>query len=273
MTTSRTCAYCGTSERPTREHLWPASLHRRLVKFANKAESRFWLQKIEKEIPKEPTVRDVCSDCNNGELAVLDGYICQLFDRSFAHVHKRYEKVVFEYDYHRLKRWLLKMCFNSARIHSAIDEIVLPPLLPYIMGKSESVGRSVQLYVQLSYPAEIPESLLDPEDLRPMMHYPTLNRCGNLWFNVEGVGKKMLRAVHLQSFSFYLAFFPAGECRAALDHFTNAFLQQMQETVLLRPSRNKVTLICNGMNAWDSVAEARANKFVWNDDKPPVART
>jgi hypothetical protein len=67
---------------------------------------------------------------------------------------------VFDYDYHRLKRWLLKMSFNSARIHAAKDEFVFPPLLPYILGKSESLGRSVQLYVQLSYPGEIPEGLL-----------------------------------------------------------------------------------------------------------------
>ena len=108
----------------------PASLHRRLTGRAQKAENRFRLKKIKREVPKEPTVRDVCAECNNGELAVLDGYICELFDRSFAHLHERYERVVFEYDYHRLKRWLLKMCFNSARIYSARDEIVFPPCCP-----------------------------------------------------------------------------------------------------------------------------------------------
>jgi hypothetical protein len=234
---------------------------------ARKAESRFWLRKIEKEISNEPTVRDVCSECNNGELAVLDGYICNLFEVSFANVYERYEKVVFEYDYHRLKRWLLKISFNSARVHSARDEFVFPPLLPYILGKSESLGRSVQLYVQLSYPAEIPEGLLGEEDPSPSIWYPTLNRCGNAWFNVEGVGKKMLRAVHLQSFSFYLAFFQSGERSATFKQFTNAFLQHTREAVLLRPSHNKVTLICDGMSAWDSVAEARGTRFVWNDEE------
>jgi hypothetical protein len=266
--TTRTCAYCGASERLTREHLWPASLHRRLMGGAQKAENRFWLKKIKREVPKEPTVRDVCAECNNGELAVLDGYICELFDRSFAHLHERYERVVFEYDYHRLKRWLLKMCFNSARIHSARDEIVFPPLLPYIMGNSEKLGRSVQLYVQLSYPAEIPENLLDSEVPRPLMHYPTLNRCGNVWFNVEGVGKKLLRAVHLQSFSFYLAFFVPNERREVVEHFTKTFLRLMRATVLLRHSRKSVILFCDGMNAWDSVAEARGIEFVWNNEPP-----
>jgi hypothetical protein len=99
-----------------------------------------------------------------------------------------------------------------------------------------------------------------------MMHYPTLNRCGNLWFNVEGVGRKMLRAVYLQSFSFYLAFFQPDERRAVVYHFTKTFLRLMPETVILRAPRNSVTLICDGVNAWDSVAEARANEFAWNDD-------
>jgi hypothetical protein len=179
--------------------LWPTSLHRR---FIGPDPSAFWLQKLGKVIPNEPTVRDVCSKCNNGELAVLDRYICQLFDRSFVHLHERYEKVIFEYDYHLLKRWLLKMSFNSARVSSSADKVVFPPLLPYIKGTSEAVGRSVQLYLQLSYPAGIPENLLEPE--LPRIHYPTINRCGHLWFNIEG---KVLRAVHLQSFSFYLAFF------------------------------------------------------------------
>jgi hypothetical protein len=49
--------------------------------------TRFWLRKIGKD-SKGAEVRDVCSECNNGELAVLDGYICQLFDVSFANVHE-----------------------------------------------------------------------------------------------------------------------------------------------------------------------------------------
>jgi hypothetical protein len=36
----------GTSERLTHEHLWPASLHSRLIAPAHKAASRFWLRKI-----------------------------------------------------------------------------------------------------------------------------------------------------------------------------------------------------------------------------------
>jgi hypothetical protein len=39
--------------------------------------------------------------------------------------------------------------------------------------------------------------------------------------------------------------------------------------VIIADPDRKVTLICDGMSAWDSVAEARVNRFVWNDDEAP----
>jgi hypothetical protein len=227
-------------------------------------QNKFWLAKLKKVIPSEPTVRDVCAGCNNTVLSALDGYICGLFDRYFVHTPKRHERVEFEYDYHRLKRWLLKMCFNSARVHSSADIIVFPPLMSYILGKSDSVGRSVQVFVELTYPAEIPEEFLEADDARPTIYYPVIYRVGNMWFTLEGIGKKMLRAVHLRSFSFYLAFWQAKERREEIDIFTRAFLDCKPASVLLRASRSRETLICDGMNAWDSISTSR-NQFKWTN--------
>ena len=170
------CAYCGSNEPLTREHLWPTALHRRVIEARQEKKSLFWLAKIGKEIGSEPTVRDVCALCNNVRLSPLDDYICEAFDRYFVHKYERHAKVEFEYNYHLLKRWLLKTCFNSARIHAAKDEMVFGPLLPYILGTSEAVGRSVQLYAQLAYPASIPEEFLEPSDPRPSIFYPDMNR-------------------------------------------------------------------------------------------------
>src|SRR5262245_1847826 len=147
----RHCAYCGSDGPLTREHLWPESLHRRLIEVSDEKLNKFWDRRTGKIIQGEPTLRDVCASCNNGLLSSLDSYICEVFDRSLVHIPQRFEKVTFEYDYHRLKRWLLKMCFNSARMNSSADALVFPPLLPYLLGESESVGRSVLLYVQLSF--------------------------------------------------------------------------------------------------------------------------
>src|SRR5688572_8163074 len=108
------CAYCGEPGVPTKEHLWPASLHRRPLAVNSQSKNIFWLARLRREIPSEPQIRDVCARCNNGVLSELDKYICEVFDKSFAKVLARHERVRFEPDYHLLKRWLLKMSFNSA---------------------------------------------------------------------------------------------------------------------------------------------------------------
>jgi hypothetical protein len=104
----------------TREHLWPASLHRRLIEANGQVTKNvFWLARLQREIPNEPQIKDVCAECNNVILSKLDAYICSLFDSTLAHVPRRNDRVCLAYDYHLLKRWLLKMSFNSARIHNS----------------------------------------------------------------------------------------------------------------------------------------------------------
>jgi 5-methylcytosine-specific restriction endonuclease McrA len=70
----RQCAYCGSEGNLTREHLWPTSLHKRLSATNDVTQSLFWLRRINAEIEGEPTIRDVCSACNNGPLSNLDAY-------------------------------------------------------------------------------------------------------------------------------------------------------------------------------------------------------
>ena len=262
--TDRQCAYCGSSGPLTREHLWPSSLHRRLVEANKASKGLFWLRRANAEIEGEPKLRDVCQECNNGVLSQLDAYICELFDLYFIHIHQRHATVRFEYDYHRLKRWLLKMSFNSARMHGSRDLFVYPDLLQYIRGQSLSVGRSVQLYIQLSYPGKIPrEHLADPKLVgAPIIWEPQDNRVGLVAFSVEGVGRKVLRAVHLRSFTFFLAFFDPKGKSAVVRDFSKTFLEQMSAMVLLSASRTYVDLVCDGADAWQSFYGSRENSFV-----------
>jgi hypothetical protein len=232
---------------------------------ANKApKGLFWLRRANAEIEGEPKLRDVCQACNNGVLSQLDAYICEIFDVYFINIYRHHDTVRFEYDYHRLKRWLLKMSFNSARVHASMDLFAYQDLLPYIRGQSLSAGRSVQLYVQLSYPGNIPrEHLRDPELAgAPAIWEPQDNRVGLAAFNVEGVGRKVLRAVHLRSFSFFLAFFDPKEKSAVVSHFAKTFLERMSTMVLLSASRTHADLVCDGMDAWQSFYGSRQNSFV-----------
>lgn len=255
----RKCAYCGSSGPLTREHLWPAALHSRLADANDETSNCFWLRRIDKEIEAEPTLRDVCAKCNNGFLSTLDEYICGVFDRHFVRLIERHSTVEFDFDYHLLKRWLLKICFNSARAHTSQDRFVFVPLLPYIRGDSLSVGRSAQLYVQLTYP-----SLRKDENGQEFLFRPTDHRVGHAWFDVPGVGRKLLRAVHLRAFSFYLAFYKPSGDSAAVQAFSAAFLKLKPEAVLLRPSRPTVTLVCDGEDAWASFEAARVNSLVFS---------
>ena len=92
--TSWVCAFCGPTDRKrTKEHLWPASLHRHVVALLDGGEQKFWVARLDKALSNEPTIRDVCAVCNNGELSKLDNYICEAFDRDFSVIRERGEKV------------------------------------------------------------------------------------------------------------------------------------------------------------------------------------
>ena len=144
-----------------------------------------------------------------------------------------------------------------------MDLFVYPDLLPYIRGQSLSAGRSVQLYVQLSYPGKIPRKhLCDPELVgAPVVWEPQDNRVGLVAFNAEGVGRKVLRGVHLRSFSFFLAFFDPKGKSTVISDFSETFLGRMSAMVLLSTSRTYADLVCDGVDAWQSFYGSRENSF------------
>ena len=224
-------------------------------------ETMIWLRRVDKELPSEPTIKDVCEPCNNVTLGKLDDYVCRLFDAQCVHIPQRGETVSFDYDYHLLKRWLLKVSFNSARIHGAMDEHVFAPLKPYILGRADELGRSVRLYLQLTYPGDVPaEELVDPSTA-PFKFEPLENRLGQILFRTED-DHKLLRAVHLRAFTFCLAFFEPGERGSGMDYFERHFLERNPFVRRIKPSRRNLQIVCDGMDAWQSVRNARGNTFV-----------
>lgn len=262
------CSYCKEPATITKEHLWPAALHKRLYAANEQTRSCFWLARLQRIIPAEPQIRDVCTQCNNVTLSELDSYICNLFDSTFINIIKYDEVVQFEYSYHLLKRWLLKMSYNSSRIHDSLDRRELERLLPYILGKHDRLGRSVQLFVQLVYPEEIDECELDEcyESSGKLLVEPSIHRVGHMLFRAHGLGEKILRTVHMRSYSFFLAYWPPDGNRAEQDDFENVFTSSMSGANLLRPSRTSIRLVCNGMGAWQSLRESRSATFVSDND-------
>ncbi|KPH05030.1 hypothetical protein CO657_11175 [Rhizobium acidisoli] len=252
------CAFCGPTEsKRTKEHLWPTSLYRRVVALLDGGEQKFWVASLDKALPNEPTIRDVCAVCNNGELSTLDNYVCQVFDRDFSVIRERGEKVELEFDYHLLKRWLLKMSYNSARINGS-DVPVFQPVLPYIMGQGLSAGRNVKLFLEMTYPSEIP--LEHTQAGMPTTVRPVANRVGFAGYETP-TGMKLVRAVHLRSFSFLLAFLPTTASAGSSRAFVEEFLSCRPAARELRASMSRVALHCDGIDCWTSLKSGMTHRL------------
>ncbi|EPW7005307.1 hypothetical protein WOB98_22225 [Vibrio parahaemolyticus] len=261
----KVCSFCKENKPLTREHLWPASLHKRLYKVNELDRKYFWLEKNDKTIASEPKIKDVCADCNNGALSQLDTYICELFDQSFVHMPEKGESVVFKHDHNKLKRWLLKMSYNSARISNSPDLFALEVLIPYIMGTDDSLGGSVQLFLQLAYPQEVPpESNPDSIDNNPDSIdklYPDIHRSGFVFFKVKGEGQKVLRAIHLRSYSFIISYWPPGSSLWEQYDFASYYLNAYPTAIWLTENTTSVEIECGAVGAYDSIKQSRTTKL------------
>ncbi len=77
-------------------------------------------------------------------------------------------------------------------------------------------------------------------------------------FRLSDGRQKVLRAVHLRSYSFFVAFFQPGERPRVIDEFVTVFLAYMNKTQLLSADTPRVKLTCGGQSAWESIKAARS---------------
>ena len=97
------CAYCGKRAKHTREHIWPSGIIDRVPTYQLR-----YSEPADRVVPSDLVIADVCAECNNGPLAELDAYGCELHDRYFHRCSSHGDTVLFHYDYALLGRWLLK---------------------------------------------------------------------------------------------------------------------------------------------------------------------
>ena len=261
------CAYCTKDGTATKEHLWPAALHRRLMSANSQEKNAFWLARVRQYLPSEPQIRDVCGTCNNGTLSELDSYICALFDKYFVNIPSLGDQIEFLFDYHRLKRWLLKMSFNSARIHDSPDLFALQALRPYILGGSDHLGSSVQIFLQLAYPEKVTASELDPNapSADEILLKPEIHRTGHVLFRPNATDQKLMRTVFLRAFHFHIAYWQPGSGRAMQNDFESALKERWPHVKRLRPNIPAIELKCAGVGAWQALKGATDGQFVFSD--------
>lgn len=168
----RICAYCGSAEGLTREHIWPSCLLDR-----EDDDDRFSSVRTregEKLVAGELTVRDVCSKCNNESLSVLDAYFCGLYDDTIQYYAQPGKLVVFKFDYDRLLRWLLKVGYNSARARKWPVKPTMS-ILDYVLHGGEG-RRDLALMLQLIRPLRLPPGATDPRSGQPLFDKPDIYR-------------------------------------------------------------------------------------------------
>ncbi len=143
------CAYCGVDCIPTHEHIIPD--------WYSKAVGQQGLETFNARNPighlyGDILINDVCKRCNNEALSGLDEYGKLLYGKVLSIPVYCSESTVLDYDYNLLLRWLLKLCFNSARVHNA-DVSILSEYRDYIFGEADIPAKPV-LFAHLVAPTD-----------------------------------------------------------------------------------------------------------------------
>ena len=109
----KTCQYCGSQGKLTREHVIPSWYYDGLKP---KSGIGFSERSIGNLLESEIKIKDVCGKCNNGALSKLDSYGKDLYERYMIQPISDRSSSDFTFDYNLLVRWLLKLSYNSARM-------------------------------------------------------------------------------------------------------------------------------------------------------------
>lgn len=182
----RVCAYCGKEGSLTKEHIWPTSIIQRNFKKSIK-----YSQIANKVFSSDLTISDVCAHCNNGNLSLLDNYLCKLYDKYFNEFAENNSKITFEYDYNDLSRVLLKISFNTARANkNLIDNKLLESHKNFILNGGEPPKNCI-IFLDL-----IPPTLNGK-----MKVYPDSARCGSVLIT-DKVNWARIRLVSINSYYF-----------------------------------------------------------------------
>jgi hypothetical protein len=141
------CAYCGQFKPATKEHVIPRWFHT----LANGELVTFNARQPLDHLKGELFIRDVCKLCNNGILAKLDSYGMELYQRYWCQPVFPGQTIEFNYDGDQLIRWLLKICYNSSRVHKN-DEGILSQYKEYILGTANCPGK-IAVFLHLVTPS------------------------------------------------------------------------------------------------------------------------
>jgi hypothetical protein len=147
---TKTCAYCDTPGRLTKDHVWPECFLDKIGRGAH------FSHQTGRAHGGDYVVADVCDKCNNAVLSELDAYFCRLYDDFLAEARDYDSVVSFHYDYHLLTRSLLKIAYNSAR-GAGSDDSYLRQIRSYIL-RGAPVPTQLAVFAELVSPTLVADS-------------------------------------------------------------------------------------------------------------------
>lgn len=256
----RKCAYCGKGDRQlTREHLFPKALDALILK---KPENDYYFSERipAKYTESKLTIADVCVDCNNGILSILDSYMTE-WGRVYATRYFSHNDFIdIAYDYHNMLRWILKVTYNCSRIHKTFsrDSDLLRRFRNYVMGQAKPPSR-VRLSVGLVH-SYIPDS--GPEAGTPI--HPQSIRSSTVVTNFSSQYRFTIRRISIGAFSFLLQIFEPAATRAEMESLTKFIQPSFKNFRNLSPRNSKLRLYATGQNTmefWRDHIQMQANKY------------
>jgi hypothetical protein len=237
----KSCSYCASFEKLTKEHIWPKSLIKRNPDFLtyNKTTNSFY--------KGEAVIKDVCAECNNDILSRLDDYLATLYDSHFANIVTAGSEAELAYDYNMLLRVLLKISFNSARSSGSEKSVKLhQKFITYIL---KGTHRS-DVMLRLQIVTDSTEFSLDGE-LRKTVK-PEVLRCADIGYDGVLANRFMIRLIAINSFWFYLIIPHKKEKPHKLKEFMEGFIAwRLQPGVLIPPDSSRLDISANKTTWFD----------------------
>ena len=217
------CAYCDKEGKLTKEHIWPKGIVKRMPELEVK-----YLKSKKKFFSSELIISDVCADCNNIKLSILDNYLCKLYDLYFETYIEKEEEIIFNYDYDLLLRSLLKITYNTSRTENRNNN-VFTQFREYILNG----GRVYKNII-------IRLDLISPSIVNGKKIYPKSARCGGVDIGIN-TDKFILRMISINSYYFYIIIY---ENDFLSDEDENKYYQIFHKMsgVIIHPYENEIKI-------------------------------
>lgn len=150
------CAYCGKDGKMTKEHVFPNFINDLI-----KTKMLSFINGVDKAFIDDPEIKDVCSNCNNIILSNLDSYAKNLSEKYFIqHINT---KLIFEYSFNSLLRWILKVIYNGCRAFKS-SYSMLKPYVPFILDENKLYPNTL-LYICTMKSSYYKKQFIEPKTI------------------------------------------------------------------------------------------------------------